>query len=79
MRLRLDALLAERGMSAYRLIQDSGGRLSPSTVYRLARDEWECLPREVLDALCEVLRCTPGELLTREPPPKRHRKHTERG
>ena len=36
-----------------------------STTHRLARDEWTCLPRDVLAALCDVLDVEPGELFER--------------
>ena len=70
MRLRVSELLSKRDMSAYALAKASGGRLSLSAAARLARDEWKCLPREVLDALCDVLNVAPGELFQR-PPAKR--------
>ena len=52
-------------MTAYGLAKASGGRLSMSAAARLARDEWKCLPRAVLEALCEVLNVEPGELFER--------------
>jgi len=66
MRLRVAEILAERGMTTYRLAQASGGRISLTTAYRLAKDRWVCLPRDVLDALCDVLSVSPGELFERE-------------
>jgi len=53
-------------MTAYALYMASDGRLSLSAAYRLASDNWRCLPRDVLDALCDVLSVEPGELLERD-------------
>ena len=53
-------------MTTYRLARASDGRISLSTAYRLAKDRWDCLPRDVLDALCDVLKVEPGELIERE-------------
>ena len=52
-------------MTAYGLSKASGGRLSLSAAARLTRDEWKCLPRDVLEVLCEVLNVEPGELFER--------------
>jgi DNA-binding Xre family transcriptional regulator len=62
MRLRIAELLANRKMTAYGLAKASNGRLSLSAAARLARDEWKCLPRDVVEVLCEVLNVQPGEL-----------------
>lgn len=66
MRLRVPELLEARGITAYQLAKQSDGRISLSAAYRLARGEWKCLPEVVLDALCDVLDCTPGDLLLRD-------------
>ncbi len=58
-------------MTAYSLHKASKGRLSLSVAGRLARDEWKCLPREVMDVLCELLEVAPGELLEPEGKPRR--------
>jgi len=86
MRLRIAQLLADSDMTAYGLAQASDGRISISTAYRLAGDDWDCLTREMLDALCDTLHVGPGELLERGPSrasstsrkPGRPRKNTER-
>ncbi len=67
LRLRLPELLEEREMTPYALAKASGGRISMSTAYRLARlrGRVETFDRSVLDALCDVLQVEPGELLER--------------
>jgi DNA-binding Xre family transcriptional regulator len=67
MRLRLAEILKEnkrkgrKPATAYQLAQLTG--LSISTASRLVRDEWQCLPRDVLAKLCESLGKSPAELL----------------
>lgn len=66
MRLRVPELLAERGMTAYRLSKESGGRISLTAAYRLARGEFAAVSAEVLDALCDVFEIDdPGPLFER--------------
>lgn len=72
MRLRLAEILDENAQrdrepaTAYQLAKLSAGRLSMSAAARLVRDEWRCLPREVLETLCDVLGVEPCELFSRE-------------
>lgn len=67
MKLRVRELLAERGITAYELAKRSKGRISESTAYRLARNEWRQLSSGVMDALCDVLEIKdPGPLFERE-------------
>ena len=75
MRLRLPELLNEHEVTAYTLAQRSRGRISSSTLYRLVRSRGRVryLDGDLLDALCEVLDLTPGDLLERESKPKRAR------
>jgi DNA-binding Xre family transcriptional regulator len=67
MRLRVNELLNERGLTAYALAKRSGGRLGLRMAYRLAeqRGRFTTIKAEVLDALCDVLGVEPGELLER--------------
>jgi DNA-binding Xre family transcriptional regulator len=71
MRLRLPELLKARKppMTPYALAKASGGRISLSTIYRLTRQRGQVatFDAELLEALCDVLDCEPGELLEREP------------
>lgn len=54
LRLRVGALLDERGMTAYQLAQQLEGRVNRSTVYRLARGEVTQVPLDVLEVLVDV-------------------------
>lgn len=68
MRLRLPELLEERGLSAYRLSKESDGRISMSTAYRLTKlnGRVKNFDADMLEALCDVLKCEPGDLLERD-------------
>jgi DNA-binding Xre family transcriptional regulator len=67
-RLRLNALLEEHQLTPYALAKRSGGRISSSTIHRLARQEGrvKLFDADLLDALCDVLGVEPSELLERE-------------
>lgn len=66
MRLRVPELLDEAGITAYELSKRSGGRISLTVAYRLARGEWKCLPAETLEVLCDVFGIEdPGPLFER--------------
>lgn len=64
MRLRIPELLAKRGLTAHALAKQSKGRISRAMAYRYVkqRGAFRCLSPEQLDALCEVLAVSPGEL-----------------
>ena len=68
MRLRIPELLSEKKVTPYRLALDSGDRISMSTAYRLKRErgKLQTYKSDMLDALCDVLDVTPGELWERE-------------
>ena len=66
MQLKVPALLADRGWTAYQLAKASDGRISMSAAYRLATGDWKCLSSDVLDALCDTLEVEPGDLFVRE-------------
>jgi DNA-binding Xre family transcriptional regulator len=68
-RVRIPELLEAAGLTPYGLCQASGGRISMSTAYRLARNKGRAhtFDAELLEALCDVLKVTPGDLLEREP------------
>jgi DNA-binding Xre family transcriptional regulator len=72
-RVRVPELLEEKGITAYALSRRSEGRISLSTAYRL-RDrngQLDYFESKLLEALCDVLQCEPGELLEREGKRKR--------
>ena len=68
-RLRLPELLKQHGLTAYAVSRRSGGRISMSTAYRLVRLDGrvQSFDADMLEALCDVLNVTPGELLERDP------------
>ena len=74
-RLRINELLTARDLTPYFLSKNSGGRISLSTAYRLARLNGvvKTFDAEVIDALCDIFRVEPGELFLREQPRSRKR------
>lgn len=65
--MRLPELMAARGLTAYQLAKQSGGRISISTAYRLVEKEGrlETFGAEIMEALCDVLGVEPSQLLER--------------
>ncbi len=45
------------------LLAERGVRLSPAQVYRLVTDKPERLSMKTLTALCDILSCTPADLI----------------
>jgi len=68
MRLRIPELLAEKGVTAYAVARDSNERISISTIYRLTKSKGrlETYSSHLMEALCDVLDVSPGELLERD-------------
>jgi DNA-binding Xre family transcriptional regulator len=68
MRLRLPELLEARGLTAYQIVKASDGRISTSTAYRVVRNRGRAksFDASFLEALCDVLGVTPGELFERD-------------
>ena len=62
-RLRVHALLKERGWTAYRLAQETS--FSLSRAYRLAQKNgrFDSLRSETLNELCEVFGVGPGKIV----------------
>ena len=82
MRLRVPELLAERKMTAYAMHKASGGRISLSMAYRLAKGTFGMISADVLEALCDIFGIEdPGPLFARRgtPAPRRARGRTSRG
>jgi len=69
-RLRVGDLLEERGMTAYQLAKQSGGRISLSAAYRLAESNAGTFPPswEMLETLCDVLKVDVTDLFERVSP-----------
>jgi len=68
MRVRLAELMEARGLTAYSVAKQSGGRISTSALYRLLKTGGRprFLDADLLEALCDVFDVGPRELLERE-------------
>jgi putative transcriptional regulator len=69
--LRLDRLLAERGMSLTELAAQVG--LTMANLSVLKNGHARALRFSTLTALCDALNCTPGDLITIRPVRSRQR------
>jgi len=63
-RVRLDRLLVERGMSLTELAQRIGITLANASI--LKTNKARAIRFSTLDAICRELECQPGDLLERE-------------
>ena len=61
--VQLNRVLNDRQRTLYWLAKESG--IPYATVWRLNRGEISRIGLEVLDRICEVLECEPGDILTR--------------
>jgi len=61
-RVRLDVLLAERGVKVAELAERIG--IHPNNVSRIKNGHIDGVRFSTLAAICHVLRCQPGDLLT---------------
>lgn len=59
--MRLDRMLAERKMSSLELAERIG--ISPVNVSRIKTGRLKGIRFSTLSAMCEVLDCTPGDLI----------------
>lgn len=66
--VHLDRLLQERGMTLTELAERVG--ISVVNVSILKNGRARAIRFSTLTALCEVLACQPGDLLTNSPPPR---------
>jgi putative transcriptional regulator len=62
-RLQLNELLEKRGQTIYWLWKQTGIRYA--TIWQMGKGEVARLNLDVLDRVCEVLECQPGDLLVR--------------
>ena len=60
--IKLSELLEVRGQSLYGLAQETGIRYA--TLWGLSNNATKMIPLNVLDQLCETLKCQPGDLIT---------------
>jgi putative transcriptional regulator len=63
-RIRLDELLEERGLSGYALAKKSG--VHPTVISKYRNNRMRAIQLGVLDQLCAGLKCQPGDLLVWE-------------
>jgi len=70
-RLQLNEVLAEREQTLYWLWKQTGVRWA--TIWQMGNGEVSRLSLDVLDRVCEVLKCQPGDLLVRVESRKRKR------
>lgn len=71
-RLQLNELLEEREQTIYWLWKQTGIRYA--TIWQMGKGEVARLNLDVLDRVCEVLECQPGDLLVRVETPKRRKR-----
>lgn len=65
-KIRLEELLEERGITLYRLAKDTG--VSYGNLLNLKSGKAQRIYFDTLDRICESLNCDPSELLSRVPP-----------
>lgn len=66
-RLQVHRLLAAKRMTRYRLAK--AAKIPPTTAYRVARADgvFGRIEADLIDRLCKVLDCTPGDLFLYRP------------
>jgi putative transcriptional regulator len=70
--IRLGETLEERGQTVYWLWKQTGIRYA--TVWQMSKGEITRLNLDVLDRICAVLECQPGDLLVRVEDRKKRRR-----
>jgi len=71
-KLKLNEVLEERGKTLYWLWKLTGIRYA--TIWQMGKGEVARLNLDVLDRICEVLECQPGDLLVRVEGRKKRRR-----
>ena len=66
---KLTEVLEQKGKSLYWLAQET--QVAYSTLHRLVKAKAQSVDFRVLDLICDVLECQPGDLLVREPSSQR--------
>ena len=62
--IKLEQLLNGRGMTAYALAKQAG--LHQSVIAKFRHNEAKAVRLDVLERICNVLECEPGDLLVRK-------------
>lgn len=62
-KLRLSEMLEERGQTLYWLWKETGIRYA--TLWQIGQDDVVRLNLEVLDIVCDALKCQPGDLIVK--------------
>jgi putative transcriptional regulator len=62
---RLDEILAERDRTLYWLAKES--QVGYKTLHKLARGRADSIKFDILDKICTLLECAPGDLLIQVP------------
>ena len=71
--LRIEELIEERGTTAYRLALDTG--IGHTALWKLRHGKQPSIKLEYIGKLCEVLNCTPNDLIAiDQKPPSAKRK-----
>ena len=60
-RVQIDLLLKARGRSFYWLAKETG--VSHTTLWRLKKDKAQGITFNTLEAICQTLKCQPGDVL----------------
>ena len=69
---RLDDLLEQRGRSLYWLQKESG--ISYTALLKLRKGRANSITFPVLEAICDLLDCQPGDLLVKVPDQKKSKR-----
>lgn len=62
--LNLKELLENREKSVYWLKQETG--ISHGTIYKMVNNQTKMISLDNIEKLCDTLKCTPSELITRK-------------
>ncbi len=63
-KINLEEMLDKRGITLYRLAKDTG--ISYENLRKMKNGDATRIYFDTLDKLCETLKCSPADLLTRE-------------
>lgn len=67
--LKLDDVMAERGVGLMELAEQVG--ITPANLSHIKTGKARAMRFSTLEKLCAILECSPGDLMSYEPAPKR--------